>query len=586
VVTSGGVAAGARLPVLVGVTGHRDLRAEDASALRRAVGDILDAIARELPSTPLVVLSPLAEGADQLVAREGLARGLSLMVPLPMPRDLYLAGFESEVARRAFDELAAQAERVFELPLAPGVDRAALGSDRVARRRQYEQLGVFLVRHAQILVALWDGHASDDPGGTAHVVGLTLSGGAAREPEQGGAAALDTWDRGPCHAVLAPRRSGPAPAGAPGETRLLVPETLDGAERARERHRAILSRIDLLNAEIVAGGAALAEEAQCSAAALLPEEVRRALGAKEREILQRFAVADVLAARMQSGYRRGLFALLALVVLAMAGFEVYDNLLPEEDAGLASLLVLAFYPVALGLAFAGYALVRRREYQDKHLDYRALAEGLRVQLFWRLAGLAADVSDHYLRKQSGELRWIHEAIRVSNVPASPEDAGAVRGGAEHVQAHWILAQRHYYVAAAQRDARRLRRDSRLAAALYVGSLCTTLGVLAIDGASRLLLQSAPLAGLRPYLFVAIALLLGGSAVVRGYVERMGYSEQALQYQRMRDLFARAHASAGAALERGDRGAAQHIFLGAGEEALQENADWVLFRRSRGIELPQ
>jgi hypothetical protein len=49
---------------------------------------------------------------------------------------------------------------------------------------------------------------------------------------------------------------------------------------------------------------------------------------------------------------------------------------------------------------------------DKYQDYRALAEGMRVQFYWRLAGLKLSVADHYLRKQRSELDWICSAIRV------------------------------------------------------------------------------------------------------------------------------------------------------------------------------
>jgi hypothetical protein len=43
-------------------------------------------------------------------------------------------------------------------------------------------------------------------------------------------------------------------------------------------------------------------------------------------------------------------------------------------------------------------------------DYRALAEALRVQVFWAAATPEA-VADSYLRKQSGELGWIQFALR-------------------------------------------------------------------------------------------------------------------------------------------------------------------------------
>src|SRR5689334_2600546 len=66
------------LPLLIGVTGHRDLREEDLPILETRVGEILADLAARFPHTPVEVLSPLAEGADRLVARAALAQGMRL----------------------------------------------------------------------------------------------------------------------------------------------------------------------------------------------------------------------------------------------------------------------------------------------------------------------------------------------------------------------------------------------------------------------------------------------------------------------------------------------------------------------------
>ena len=94
---------GDRLPLIIGVTGHRDLRDEDLVQLRQEV----DAVIRKLQSdyliprhgsqkseTPIIVLSALAEGADRLVAKVALEAGAKLIAPLPMPRDEYRRDFE------------------------------------------------------------------------------------------------------------------------------------------------------------------------------------------------------------------------------------------------------------------------------------------------------------------------------------------------------------------------------------------------------------------------------------------------------------------------------------------------------------
>lgn len=91
------------LPLVLGITGHRDLREEDREALEAFVGGVFTDLRARYPRTPLTLLSPLAEGADRLAARVALESGVRLIVPLPMPRELYERDFPT--SRAEFDRL-------------------------------------------------------------------------------------------------------------------------------------------------------------------------------------------------------------------------------------------------------------------------------------------------------------------------------------------------------------------------------------------------------------------------------------------------------------------------------------------------
>jgi len=100
------------------VTGHRDVPDEEAVAVR--VREALARIRELRPAsdaTPvaLTVVSSLAEGADRLVAREVLAAGGELEVPLPLAVDDYELDFETETSRAEFRQLL---ERARSAPLA------------------------------------------------------------------------------------------------------------------------------------------------------------------------------------------------------------------------------------------------------------------------------------------------------------------------------------------------------------------------------------------------------------------------------------------------------------------------------------
>ena len=95
------------LPLVVAVTGHRDLVAEEAPIIRQRVRLFLEDLAARYPDRQLSVMSPLAEGADQLVAEVALELGLQLTVPLPMNKALYATDFASTESQQQFELLCA-----------------------------------------------------------------------------------------------------------------------------------------------------------------------------------------------------------------------------------------------------------------------------------------------------------------------------------------------------------------------------------------------------------------------------------------------------------------------------------------------
>lgn len=137
----------------MGVSGHR--RLQQVQRLAAAVDHVLDT----LEGDEGVVVSPLAEGADRLVASRALARdGWRLEVLLPLPVEDFEADFDTEESRAEFRELLARAQRVSVIDGQPTREDAYL----VAGRR--------LVDDVDVLVALWDGEPSRGRGGTAEVV--------------------------------------------------------------------------------------------------------------------------------------------------------------------------------------------------------------------------------------------------------------------------------------------------------------------------------------------------------------------------------------------------------------------------------
>lgn len=154
----------------IGVTGHRDLFSDDVPVLFDKLHQAMEDLAKEFPEHELRVLSPLAEGADQLLADVALERGLPLWSPLPLPVELYETDFTSAATLTDFRETLNRTTGWFCLPAAEGTSQQALQSLKACRDDHYRRLGRYIVNRSDVLLALWDGHPSTAVGGTADVL--------------------------------------------------------------------------------------------------------------------------------------------------------------------------------------------------------------------------------------------------------------------------------------------------------------------------------------------------------------------------------------------------------------------------------
>ena len=185
------------LQVRVGVTGHRSLTGtpelvksikqalttsllellEPSSIYQRVVKKIFPrfynaSLGKDRKTkVTFTVVSPLAEGADRLVAEEALnLPNYSLEVVLPMMKEEYIQDFQTSESREMFDSLLGRAAR-WDLIINRTLAEEIPDKDPNERRRvAYKRVGEYVVDHCDILVALWDGQPSRGTGGTAEIV--------------------------------------------------------------------------------------------------------------------------------------------------------------------------------------------------------------------------------------------------------------------------------------------------------------------------------------------------------------------------------------------------------------------------------
>jgi hypothetical protein len=163
----------ASAPIVVAVTGHRDISPTDP-ALISIVSRELTKLVRSQGGPPVVVLTGLAEGADRLAIEAARrAVGAQFWAVLPLPDALYVNDFTSPASLADYKSLKAQAQRVIEAPLM--ASRRQLSGHGAPRDHQYAWAGAYLAKRAQVLIAIWDGAPARGTGGTAQVVDWFLA---------------------------------------------------------------------------------------------------------------------------------------------------------------------------------------------------------------------------------------------------------------------------------------------------------------------------------------------------------------------------------------------------------------------------
>jgi hypothetical protein len=550
--------------LIIGVTGHRKLRESDLPALHAQVRDVLQDLQQRYPGLPLVLLSSLAEGSDQLAAQVALELGLRLVAPLPLPAALYREDFDDPATLARFERQLQQAE-VLPMPLRHGNRLEDVRHPGHARDQQYAQAGLFLSSHCHILLALWDGLPSDKLGGTAQVVHFHLH---ADMPGQ-----------------LERRRAAVTLLGLDEETLVHhIPVVRRGSdERSDTAPRWLTTGDDVVaSAELpLAFDLVFRRQAQFNAdardhAAAIATQATALSDFAPGPIDRVFAIADGLARTHQRRVNGVLLVTYVLVALMGLAFFSYTHVATED------FIVYAFLSLFL-VGMAVMLVARRGDWQRKYLDYRALAEGLRVQAYWRLAGIVevdtpTFAHDNFLQKQDVALGWIRNVMRGASldgllVPMETDTATRV----DAVIEEWIGApggggQLGYYASAASRKAHAHH------GAELLGLACIALGVL-ISALLAIFAQQFD-AHLKHQLVSAMGILSVAAAVHEAYAYRKADKELIKQYRFMQRIFGAARRRACAETAVQDK---QRILRALGEAALTEHAEWTLMHRERPLQ---
>ena len=557
----------------IGVTGHRDLLADEIPALKRIVRGFFLQLKSEYPDLDLQLITPLAEGSDRLVADVAQELDIDLIVPLPMPQDEYEKDFSSAEAIQAFRDSLDKARVIHLRTLPEAQGRAVTPEDR---DRQYGQLGVFISNHSQILLALWDGKQSTATGGTAGVVKYHLT---AVMPgfsvaEESPNLLADNENDLAYHVVCSRDRPDGQPEDGlqPLQTSWVTAHFgLESGERMPLEYDVMLQRLQDFDRDEEKYRDAIAREG----ADLLESAPDIELPIGTRAISNQHRTADWLAIHFQKRISLGLISIHSIAVLIGIIFIVYS-----EFDGLDFLV--NFFLFAFLAGFVLFKVGEHRQWHRKHLDYRALAEGLRVQFYWSLAGVidvqsAEFAYDNFLQKQDVDLGWIRHVMRNVSLSRS-RDQVPLPDWVDWVIEQWVgdesseTGQLSYYRRKEMEKAARFKRTTYLGRiALWAGVLIAV--VLAVWGMDITDFQ-------RNLLLVLMGVFPLIAGVRDAYSHKKAEKELIKQYRFMSGILSNARRLLDSSDDPKFR---RRVLRALGNAALEEDAEWILMHRERPLE---
>jgi len=425
----------------IGVTGHRtlpDLGLLNACLESFLASGYLNAFTHEASNklttaaaTPIAfsVISPLAEGADRLVARSVLAKDGLLEVVLPMPREEYENDFDTAESRSEFTNLLAHSHRMVEL------DCGVATNDPDYRKRAYRCVGEEVVKRCDILVAMWDGQPSRGMGGTAEIVELAIT---------SGRPVLIISTSKPGHAEL---KNG-------GVLNADFFEEIDSFNLTHPEEAELNIYIDNACVDLFSSNVGDLIPSQLKAivrARLMPSYCKASLKAKYFQ--------DQFNATGTQGYA---FSTLSVFVMALA---VVFNLRP--------FISLTGTVLELLLLIILFEMIHRVEHERVHpgwLEHRALAERLRIAFYFVACGEQPETSVNRWTIHHRDRTWVDRvyneiiySLPLLERPAEPP----LQAYRDFIANGWLQGQIDYHLKKSDREHKKNQNLKRLASLSFI-----------------------------------------------------------------------------------------------------------------------
>jgi type II secretory pathway pseudopilin PulG len=545
-----------KIPITVGVVGHLDVITTEEQKLQ--IENLFKDLADGYPNSPIYLFSSIAEGADRYVANifldlkeknEDYKERFELIVPMPFETEEYKNDF-SEASDREFDELLKKAKRSFFV----GYD-----GKEIDRPQQYLKTGKLVADSSLILIALWDGEAGKK-GGTADIVKHKITG-------DDDTVAESTFEYDGTVFILPSSR-----AKSPYQV------------SANIRNKEALSLNHILKDPVLKDALEKIEEINSDSLTIDQPEFEKSrsylfnnpekLSASQKSILNWYSLMDLLSLQFRKRDIIITICLFALGLFLILAFEIYSNILLKR-------WVLVIAIIIIVIATLIYSYSRTTKNHKKYLYNRTLAEALRIQFYWNIAGINRNVSDYILRIYRKEFTWVKHIL--SAVYGITYNAGSISSETiKDLTDNWVKNQADFFDSAIRKMTKQINFYHRISNISFVIAF-VLLGSILIFG------EFYETRNYMNGLLIIIEIFLGVFALIKAYIQMKGYEPLVNQYELMQVIYQRAESKINEVNDlpidnSGKQSYLKELFFVIGKEALIENGNWYLIFKEKEPEV--
>jgi len=533
------------IPIIFGITGHRDLRKKDIPDLKNSVASIFKEYKKRYPNTKLILISALAEGADMLAARVAKDLGVELHVYLPYEEEAYLNSFLDRAKNeKEYFELKNYATKVEVL------DCDYTKGTTIC----YENLGKKIADDSNILIALWDRKVINSKGGTSAVVMYQKEGFKENR--------FDAMDGNAIFIITTPREKDKDDKQS--KNNFEVEKIYLGNHIKEKEFNEMLKNIDEINRKIA--------KSINTKDSTKKDSNNSNIG--KLEFWMNYFSKN--AKSKQKIFKRCSVAILLLTFAAFLSLQLVAYF--KDD------IYRFYYIVGVLLAFLIYFIVMKSgKLQNDFVYSRGLAEALRVQNAYNGAGIKDSTARYYLKDHHHKFTWLRFALKnMTTLDKKPFKPRYSKGDKPE---DWINGQIEYFQNSGLRPRyNKLRFGKVIQNALYISGVIILIAIIIqkIDSFYNLNLSIVHKYNVNWdfLVFYSGILLFAAAFIGEKYLKIAGYEEEIYNFENMLSHFKDAKDR----LEGVDKNSKdyQTIIKDLGEKALQENGNWVVLHDKKRV----